>query len=782
MAQSTVKLIVDAQNAIRPLQRVNQSTKLLSQNTEKLKNNLHGGKQSFNSFGASASAANTKVNTFGKTVKNLLATLAVFQTAKFVIFQTAQLETQTKALEVLTGSSEKAFDIVKEIKAFGAVTPFKSSELIEVTKRMAAFGFATEEVVDITKRIADIAGTAGADIDGVALAIGKVQAKNKFMQEENIMLLEKGINVTKELEEITGMNGETLAEAMSKGEIGANKFVQAIKKATSEGGQFFEGASKQSDTLAGKFSTFVDNVETFAQNLGTIFEEPLKFILDQLNAIASEFNKIFSLLTDANIGASNRAVGAASFKSRFGAQKDAVSDITKAVELLDPSFVKTEEDAAKLFAQLDRISDVMKVVQGPDSVKVLEGRGLLGPLIEATNQMDDIRKQVKATLAAQKQLTIENKKTNEKVIKTKDNTENIKNAVEGTVTLNDLFNGSLSDTSSVLGENNVKLKELFNTNKLLTSDADKLRDKYMEVGQAIEKDIVGSLTDALTGVESFGQAAANVLNSLKRKIIEVQVEKAVAGIGNAIGGFLGNIFGGGGGMQNNLTLYPDAFNTQFELSPLLGFADGGKPPVGKPSIVGERGPELFIPSISGTIIPNEKIEALISNSKPNELITNNTTDKLVTNNKINELITNNTTDKLITNNKINELITNKLITNNTKNESITNNTTNKLITNNTTNKKKEEPILGFAKGGRPPVGRPSIVGEKGPEIFVPSGTGTVIPNNKIGGQTNIINVSVDAGETSVAGDTAEADAFGKLIAAAIQSELIKQKRPGGLLN
>ena len=40
------------------------------------------------------------------------------------------------------------------------------------------------------------------------------------------------------------------------------------------------------------------------------------------------------------------------------------------------------------------------------------------------------------------------------------------------------------------------------------------------------------------------------------------------------------------------------------LSGLLGFKDGGEPPVNKPSIVGEEGPEIFVPKTSGTIIPN----------------------------------------------------------------------------------------------------------------------------------------------------------------------------------
>lgn len=41
---------------------------------------------------------------------------------------------------------------------------------------------------------------------------------------------------------------------------------------------------------------------------------------------------------------------------------------------------------------------------------------------------------------------------------------------------------------------------------------------------------------------------------------------------------------------------------------LLGFATGGRPPVGQASIVGERGPELFVPSVPGEIIPNYKLQ------------------------------------------------------------------------------------------------------------------------------------------------------------------------------
>tara|TARA_B100002019_G_scaffold204963_1_gene177775 strand:- start:218 stop:2221 length:2004 start_codon:yes stop_codon:yes gene_type:complete len=90
-----------------------------------------------------------------------------------------------------------------------------------------------------------------------------------------------------------------------------------------------------------------------------------------------------------------------------------------------------------------------------------------------------------------------------------------------------------------------------------------------------------------------------------------------------------------------------------------------------------------------------------------------------------------------------------------------------------------DPLLGFANGGRPPVGRPSIVGERGPELFVPNSSGTIIPNHNLG-STNIV-VNVDASGSSVEGDEEQGRELGRLISVAVQSEIVQQKRPGGLL-
>ena len=88
---------------------------------------------------------------------------------------------------------------------------------------------------------------------------------------------------------------------------------------------------------------------------------------------------------------------------------------------------------------------------------------------------------------------------------------------------------------------------------------------------------------------------------------------------------------------------------------------------------------------------------------------------------------------------------------------------------------------GRAKGGPVSSGQAYMVGERGPELFVPGRSGTIVANDKMGGGNTNVVVNVDAKGSSVEGDEQGANQLGRVISAAVQSELIKQQRPGGIL-
>jgi len=192
------------------------------------------------------------------------------------------------------------------------------------------------------------------------------------------------------------------------------------------------------------------------------------------------------------------------------------------------------------------------------------------------------------------------------------------------------------------GQLKTGVEQLTEAEKNAKEEAEKLKETFKGIGESVRSDLVGGLRDAINGSKSFGQAISGVLNNLKNKLLDIALNKAISGIGNALSGSKG--FGGG------------------FLSGLFGKERGGRVSAGGAFVVGERGPEIL------------------------------------------------------------------------------------------------------------------QMGSKG---------GNIIPNSQIGGGgdsiTNMITVNVDANQSNVAGNNANANQLGNQIAVAIQTELIKQKRAGGLL-
>ena len=256
MAEANVRLRVDGRDAVNQLNRVNK-------------------------------AAGTLQGTVGK----LVGAFAGIQAAKFVFFKTAELETQTRSLKVLTGSLGNAQKIIKELQQFGAVTPFTSSELIETAKRLKAFGFETEKIVDVTKRLGDIAGATGADLGGIATAFGQIQAKGRLQGEELLQLQERGVDLQGTLRKEYGLTAEEFQKALSKGQIGADAVSFALEKLTEKGGKYADGAIAQSDTLNGKFSTLTDNIDGVARTIGEVLTPALKDAFDIAIRLTTAINQ-----------------------------------------------------------------------------------------------------------------------------------------------------------------------------------------------------------------------------------------------------------------------------------------------------------------------------------------------------------------------------------------------------------------------------------------------------------------------------------------------------------
>jgi len=115
----------------------------------------------------------------------------------------------------------------------------------------------------------------------------------------------------------------------------------------------------------------------------------------------------------------------------------------------------------------------------------------------------------------------------------------------------------------------------------------------------------------ITGKMNFKDFALSVIASLIKIQAQIAATQAMKGFssmfgGGGGGGLFGSLFGGGPQEVSAVTTY---------IGP--AFAEGGSPPVGMPSLVGENGPELFVPTGSGTIIPNQRMNDYASGQAQN---------------------------------------------------------------------------------------------------------------------------------------------------------------------
>ncbi len=120
-------------------------------------------------------------------------------------------------------------------------------------------------------------------------------------------------------------------------------------------------------------------------------------------------------------------------------------------------------------------------------------------------------------------------------------------------------------------------------------------------GNAVADTIVEgkSLKDGLSSL--FKQLAKQVIAQIVMMITQMLIMKAImASMGMPA---FGTGFGGST-LNSAFSFVGKAVSGLKKLSP---FADGGRPAVGQPALVGERGPEIFVPDTPGTIIPNEQI-------------------------------------------------------------------------------------------------------------------------------------------------------------------------------
>ncbi|MFQ7103114.1 MAG: tape measure protein [Anaerovoracaceae bacterium] len=181
----------------------------------------------------------------------------------------ANIEQYTTSFEVMTGSAEKAAQIMEELQKIGAETPFETETIAETTQLLMNYGFTADEAIEKMRMLGDISQGSADKMNRIAMAYGQMSSAGKVQLEDVKQMIEAGFNPLQEISESTGESMESLYDRISNGTLAVDEITASMQRATSEGGKYYQSMEKQAQTINGLISTLKDNA---MQLLGEVVE------------------------------------------------------------------------------------------------------------------------------------------------------------------------------------------------------------------------------------------------------------------------------------------------------------------------------------------------------------------------------------------------------------------------------------------------------------------------------------------------------------------------------
>lgn len=209
-----------------------------------------------------------------------VAPLAIAATIKNIATNAIEARGKIEALEVsfstLLRSTEKANQLVSQLKDYGNVTPYDTEGLSKAAQTMLSFGISYEKVMPTLKQLGDVAMGSQDKLSRLTLAFSQMSAAGRVTKEDLNQMVDAGFNPLQVISQQTGESIGTLFDKVSKGQISVQQIANAFADATKEGGQFHDMALNMSDTVEGKMSTMQDAIDGAYQSIGKFIEPAVK--------------------------------------------------------------------------------------------------------------------------------------------------------------------------------------------------------------------------------------------------------------------------------------------------------------------------------------------------------------------------------------------------------------------------------------------------------------------------------------------------------------------------
>jgi len=592
-------------------------------------------------YGRDTDKATTATNKMSKSSRRLTRTLGILgvgisgltfgSVARQIEAATTQLNNIESTMKVAAGSSEAAGEqlafIREEADRLGLFFPSVAKQMAQFSAAARGTSITSEELRTIFTGISEASramGLTAPETEGAMKALQQMMSKGKVSAEElRQQLGERMPGSIQIMASALGVTTERLFEMMENGELLSDEVLPKFGREMMD--VFGPEAARQAERIAaaiqrlrtaffdlmsqGDLTGAADAINRLATTISSpnfqrSFDALVQRISNFAGVVARNINVIGELMTVLAAGAAIKGVIAlASAVTKLKSALMLLTGPTGAIVALVGALVSVRTEMMETRKEADRLAESFNSMTEAQLVNELEKalaeqRKLVadfdqtnpfaGPSPEDVNRQRELSVIIEEIRAALSRLR-------------KESEEPVRIAITGGVV------GGPFPRSDALLEYQEQQKKLLSIIKKTGTEGDRIYSDMeralRDVGDTIKDDVSDGLTDIILQAESARDVFAELAETIARAMTQRMVVDPLVGAATDFGSdFLSGLFSGGAGSQPIGGGAPPSVRG---IGPAR--ANGGNVYSNTAHLVGERGPEMFVPGQDGRIIPNNQM-------------------------------------------------------------------------------------------------------------------------------------------------------------------------------
>ena len=463
----------------------------------------------------------------------LLGGLGFEQLASSIFNTRSQFQQLEISFNTMLGSADKSKQLMDELIATAAKTPFDMSSITSGAKQLLAYGTEAKDVNKTLVQLGDIASGLNIPLGDLVYLYGTTVAQGKVFTMDLRQFMGRGVPLAEELGKILHQNTTEVQESVSKGKVTSDIFKEAIANMTQAGSRFGGLMEQQSKTLEGQWSNIGDSIQQAFNEIGKKSEGVFSSGLSIISAMVENWQEVIKVIGVAVVAVgSYRASLMAAASIRKAEEAQQADDMMKGIDAeikrlqdLENSNYKSlgkDKKQERVNKQQDLASVVGDTTVSDDFVKArldaAEQEGVITAEMRSQLEMkrELLQAQQQATAQSQIELDEEKRKTEElrqqKIESLKEDlkttTEKISNLDDRDVELARQYTAALNDLQDAQDN-------FAEAQKLVEETAD---------GANLAFDSEGNAVNALEAKERL-ETATKQVNVAQTKISTIESER-----------------------------------------------------------------------------------------------------------------------------------------------------------------------------------------------------------------------------------------------------------------